>query len=96
MAGLVWPRKTMAGSASNRAQLEYAVGGVPVKFPCKPYPTQMAMMAKVPTSPIFFFKLDLQHHWWFDVEPDTEIAARGGHSISTTTTAATTQLDPIY
>ena len=28
-------------------QLEYHIGGVPVKFPCKPYPTQMAMMAKV-------------------------------------------------
>ena len=27
--------------------MEFAVGGVPVKFPCKPYPTQMAMMAKV-------------------------------------------------
>ena len=27
--------------------MDFAVGGVPVKFPCKPYPTQMAMMAKV-------------------------------------------------
>ena len=40
----------MAGSAANGGQLEYAVGGVSVRFPCKPYPTQMAMMAKVSTS----------------------------------------------
>jgi len=40
----------MAGSAANGGQLEYAVGGVSVRFPCKPYPTQMAMMAKVSTN----------------------------------------------
>ena len=37
-----------SGSALNREQqLEYHIGGVCIKFPCKPYPTQVAMMAKV-------------------------------------------------
>jgi len=26
---------------------QYMIGGVPVLFPCKPYPSQIAMMAKV-------------------------------------------------
>ena len=34
-------------SAPIRVQHDYAVGGIQLKFPCKPYPTQMAMMAKV-------------------------------------------------
>ena len=38
---------SMAGVASVGVQQEYAIGGVTVKFPCKPYRTQMAMMSKV-------------------------------------------------
>jgi len=30
-----------------REQFQYMIGGVPVLFPCKPYPSQIAMMAKV-------------------------------------------------
>ena len=33
--------------APIRVQHDFAIGGVQLKFPCKPYPTQMAMMAKV-------------------------------------------------
>ena len=33
--------------ASIGEQSEYTMGGVPVKFPCKPYRTQVAMMSKV-------------------------------------------------
>ena len=35
--------------------MDFAVGGVPVKFPCKPYPTQMAMMAKVQKTVLLEF-----------------------------------------
>lgn len=28
-------------------QHKYTIGGVPVSFPCKPYPTQIQMMSKV-------------------------------------------------
>ena len=43
------PRSCKMSSKSSGSQYEYHIGGVPVKFPFKPYPTQMAMMAKVRT-----------------------------------------------
>ena len=32
---------------STGKHIQYMIGGVPVLFPCKPYPSQIAMMAKV-------------------------------------------------
>ena len=31
----------------QQEQFTYPIGGVPVQFPCKPYPTQLQMMSKV-------------------------------------------------
>ena len=34
-------------AVKQREQFTYPIGGVPVQFPCKPYPTQLQMMSKV-------------------------------------------------
>lgn len=34
-------------ASDSKEQLEFPIGGVPVKFPYNPYPPQKAMMAKV-------------------------------------------------
>ena len=35
---------------SEKSKHEYKIGGIPVSFPVKAYPSQMAMMAKIITS----------------------------------------------
>ena len=37
----------MAEGTSVNPNFDYTIGGVKVLFPVKPYPSQMAMMAKV-------------------------------------------------
>ena len=39
--------KTMIPVPVKSEQHKYTIGGVPVSFPCKPYPTQIQMMSKV-------------------------------------------------
>ena len=39
----------VAGQVKQPAgiQFNYPIGGIPVQFPCKPYPTQIQLMSKV-------------------------------------------------
>jgi len=49
LPGQMEPSKVQANEQQEqpREQFQYMIGGVPVLFPCKPYPSQIAMMAKV-------------------------------------------------